>query len=515
MNLSSRTEIHKPALFSEQGMVVAQNARAAQIGAEILSAGGNAADAAVAVSFALGVVEPWMSGVGGGGAALFRDAASGVVYSIDFGLRAPLELVPGAFVLADGISQELFPWRRVVGDRNACGIHSVAVPATVAGMAALHARFGRMPWAELIAPAIEEARRGFLVDWFSSLAIGANTARLTADPAMAEQFLPDGVPPSTIDMGKARRLPMMQLAETLEAIAAGGAHAFYKGDIATALVQEFADLGGSIGKADLSAMSVDIIEASSTRFRQADVFLAPGLTAGRTLGRTLSLLAGSDGARPQSSMRDWYVAIADALQTAQAERWEQDGDTQHPDCTSHFSTCDAAGNLCSVTQTILSAFGSGVMTPKTGVILNNGMLWFDPEPGRPNSLGPGKRCLMNVCPTIVRQKDRFTAIGAAGGRRILSAVAQLVGFVVDHGMSIEEATHHPRIDCSSAGTIQIHPGLVDTLANAFPGKETFSVPHTVWPIAYSIVGALAVEPDGAIGCADPISPGADAAVSDG
>ena len=514
MSLSSRTETVKPALHSDSGMVVAQNARAAAIGAQILEAGGNAADAAVAVSFALGVLEPWMSGIGGGGAALFRDVSSEKVYSIDFGLKAPARLRQGAYALAEGRSRELFSWKAVEGDRNAIGIEAVAVPATVAGMAAIHCRFGRMPWKDLLAPAIDNARAGLDIDWYSSLVIATSMGRLT-DPTIAAQFLPGGLPPQVLDVALGRRLPLSRLADTLATLADEGPDCFRIGSLASTLVGEIADLGGTIGFGDLAGVTAEIAEATSTVFRDSEIFLSPGLTAGRTLGRAMDLLATDESARHGASMRDWYIAIAASLDKAQAERWANDGDIRQGDCTSHFAVADAAGNLCSVTQTVLSAFGSGVMTPKSGIILNNGMLWFDPEPGRPNSIAPAKRCLMNICPTILRQGGRHTAIGAAGGRRILSAVAQIAGFLVDHGMTPEEAMHHPRIDCSTAGVVQVPPSLAGLLETAFAATTTSSPPHVPWPILYSIAGVLAVEADGATGCADPIAPWSDVAVPNG
>ena len=495
-------------------MVVAQNARAAVIGTDILEAGGNAADAAVAVSFALGVLEPWMSGIGGGGAVLFRDASCGRVYSIDFGLKAPARLRQGAYTLTDGRSRELFPWRGVEGDRNAIGIDAVAVPATVAGMAAIHGRFGRMPWKDLLAPAIESARSGLDIDWYSSLVIATTMGRLT-DPAIAAQFLPGGLPPQVLDVALGRRMPMPRLADTLTTLADEGPGCFRTGSLASTLASEIAELGGTIGAGDLADVTADITEARSIRFRSAEIFLSPGLTAGRTLGRAMEFLEADEKAQQGTSIKDWYAAMATSLDKAQAERWANDGDVRQNDCTSHFATADAAGNLCSVTQTILSAFGSGVMTPTSGIVLNNGMLWFDPEPGRPNSIAPGKRCLMNVCPSILRQGERYTAIGAAGGRRILSAVAQIAGFLVDHGMTPEEAVHHPRIDCSATGVVQVPPSLTGLLDGAFAGTTTSGPPHVPWPILYSIVSVLAVEADGATGCADPIAPWSDVAIPNG
>ena len=154
-----------------------------------------------------------------------------------------------------------------------------------------------------------------------------------------------------------------------------------------------------------------------------------------------------------------YVAYARALDQAFNTRLAGMGDAaglaeaaQAPSCTTHFCIVDRHGNLCSVTQTLLSIFGSRVVSPSTGLLLNNGIMWFDPEPGKPNSLGPGKRCLGNFCPVIGEAADgRRFALGASGGRKIIGAVLQIISFMLDHGLTLEEAFHQQRIDMSGGG----------------------------------------------------------------
>lgn len=505
MNFSPRTTIRKPGLRSRNGVCVAQNAQAARIGADILEDGGNAYDAAIAMSFALGVLEPWMSGIGGGGGMVLRDAKSDCVQGIDFGLIAPKGLDPATYQLTVGHSTDLFPWRNVVEDRNLAGIHSVATPGIVAGMGKLHEFGGTMPWTELLAPAIDLARGGVAGDYYSQLFISTFVERLSQDPMLSSTFLIDGKPPSgaVLATGQAR-WHMPKLADTLSCLANAGWQEFYRGDIAQMMVDEVANMGGSLGREDLQDYTATQSSADCAAYAGADVYLAPGLSAGKTLARTLALSSGS-----QSD--NWHAALAEALHRAQAERWNEDGDIappKTPDCTTHFATSDKQGNLVSVTQTILAGFGSGVMLPQSGVLLNNGMMWFDPEPGRPNSIAAGKRCLMNIAPTILRQGDGFSAIGAAGGRRILSAVAHLVGYMADLGMNAEDAIHAARSDCSIEGVVTCPAELAPITVS---GCATHVVPALPWPLTYAIPSILSVDSSGSMGCADPVSPWADAA----
>ena len=159
-----------------------------------------------------------------------------------------------------------------------------------------------------------------------------------------------------------------------------------------------------------------------------------------------------------------YVAYASALQAAYRERLKDRGDADGrralgaealaPACTSHFSAVARAGIMAAVTQTLLSTFGSKFVSPQTGVTMNNGIMWFDPTPGGPNSLGPGKRCLTNYTPVLAQAKDgRRLALGASGGRRILPSVAQLLSFVMDYGMDLDAAIHAPRIDASEGAVV--------------------------------------------------------------
>jgi gamma-glutamyltranspeptidase/glutathione hydrolase len=152
---------------------------------------------------------------------------------------------------------------------------------------------------------------------------------------------------------------------------------------------------------------------------------------------------------------------------------------------------DRRGNMLSMTQTLLSAFGSSVVSPSTGLLMNNGIMWFDPEPGRPNSIAPGKRCLMNICPLVVDSGDMRAALGAAGGRKILPAVAQLALFMADYGMTLDQAMHTPRIDVSGGPTVVADAALPHDVLEALGAEfNTVAVGRSFFPLAYACPSAV-------------------------
>jgi gamma-glutamyltranspeptidase / glutathione hydrolase len=185
-----------------------------------------------------------------------------------------------------------------------------------------------------------------------------------------------------------------------------------------------------------------------------------------------------------------------------------------PSCTTHFSVVDRAGNLCAVTQTLLSIFGSRVVSPSTGVLMNNGIMWFDPVPGRPNSLGPGKRCLGNYCPVVGATQDgRRFALGASGGRKILGTVLQLVSFLSEHGMTLEQAFHQARLDVSGGDAViadsALPHGVIAALREAFTVR---TARRTVFPYAFAVPAGVLRDGDLNTGCTEIMSPWGDAVV---
>ncbi|MGM0584340.1 MAG: gamma-glutamyltransferase [Pseudomonadota bacterium] len=515
--LSRTQQVRKIVKETKGGVVAAQHRRAAEVGAEVLAAGGDAMDAAVAVSFAIGVVEPWMSGPAGGGAMMLWREDEGRAHAVNYGMRAPAGLDVADYPLSgEGRADDLFPWKSVVGDRNVQGATAVAVPGLVDGMGLAHERFGTMPWAELVQPAVGLAREGMQVDWYSSLLIASVARALSLDADAAAMFLDDGVfpPVSGWTSTTVRRLDQSRMADTLEAIARGGPRELFEGDVARALAADIQDKGGSLSADDLRAYRARFEDPLSFPYREGLFHVAPGLTAGPTFRDIFAALAGdlSPGRAPDGSA---FAAYARALKSAYRRRLAEMGDEgEHPEapaCTTHFSVVDRHGNMAAVTQTLLSIFGSRVVSPSTGLLMNNGIMWFDPEPGHPNSLAPGKRCLMNVCPAIGETADARFAFGASGGRKIVGAVAQLSSFVADFGMSLEEAFHHPRIDVSGGETVMADEALPqETLDALAAGNPVASAPRTVHPYAFACPAGVLRRGGRNMGCTEIMSPWGDA-----
>jgi gamma-glutamyltranspeptidase/glutathione hydrolase len=208
-----------------------------------------------------------------------------------------------------------------------------------------------------------------------------------------------------------------------------------------------------------------------------------------------------------------FVAYARILREAYTDRLATMGETsdhRDPSTTTHLNVIDRDGNMVALTQTLLSVFGSKVVLPTTGILMNNGIMWFDPRPESPNYLAPNKRPLTNMCPVIVRREGKPSfAIGASGGRKILPAVFQISSFLIDHGMSLEDAFHHPRIDASGGDTVGVDPRLPEPVQNAlaadFPVAPTELV---VYPTNFACPSAVLDDPSDGVhyGISDVMSP---------
>ncbi len=517
-NFSNTQQVRKSVIATRGGVVAAQHKRAAEVGAAVLEAGGDAVDAAIATSFAIGVVEPWMSGPAAGGCMTLWRAGEAKAHAINYGMRSPLELDPADYPLTgDGRVSEFFPWPLVVDDRNVQGATAIAVPGVVDGMGLAHGRFGRLPWRDLVAPAVRLAREGLLVDWYSGLVTASAARALAQDVDAAAMFLDDGTWPivGTWTAVNERHLDQQALARTLEAVARNGPREFYEGDVARALVQDVRAKGGCLSEKDLASYRAEMVAPLVIPYRGGRVFAVPGMTGGPTLAHCLAALAA--GAAPVAGAPgpQSYLAYARALDDGFRARLAGMGDHESPaapGCTTHFSVVDRHGNMCSVTQTLLSIFGSRVVSPSTGLLMNNGIMWFDPEPGKPNSLGPGKRCLGNYCPVVGEGADgRRFALGASGGRKILGTVLQISAFMMDHGQSLEEAFHQPRIDMSGGGKVvadsALAPEVIEALGTAFP---VTTARRTVFPYAYACPAGVMRDGDRNMGCTEVMSPWGDA-----
>ena len=508
--------VTKPARHGPRGVVAAQEIEAAEAGAAILRDGGNAIDAAVATALALAVTEPWMSGLGGIGFAIVHSAAEGGVRAVDFGPVAPAALDPADYRLTGEEGADMFGWPRVEDDANIHGARSVAVPGAVAGYALAAERFGRKPWAELAAPAVALARRGHRATWWTTLNVAAEAPLLALYPASREAWLPGGFPPSMPAEGPPERLPNPALARTLGTLAREGPRAFYEGALARSIAADVRAAGGPLSEADMAGYAARIVEPLSVARGDAVYHLPAGLTAGPTFADALSRLPAFGPGAPDAEV---YAACAAALAGAYRRRLEamgHAGDDGGRACTTHISAADADGNMVLMTTTLLSRFGSRLVLPGSGVLMNNGINWFDPRPGRPNSLAAGARPLTNMCPmAATRDGAPWFGFGASGGRRILPAVFQLASFANDFGMDLGAALARPRIDASGIDRL-VHDGRLDAATVAAIRAVAPSEPWTptAFPTVYANPSGVAMaEGGGCVGAAHIHSPAGGVAVA--
>ncbi|WP_254702240.1 MULTISPECIES: gamma-glutamyltransferase [unclassified Roseivivax] len=507
-------EITKHVVETDRGVVAAQHRQAAEAGANVLAAGGDAVDAAVACSFVCGVLEPWMSGPAGGGGAMHWRADTSTAHALNFGMSAPAALDVADFPLSgDGLAGDLFPWERVVEDRNVQGARAVAVPCVVAGLEAAHERWGRMPWAELLQPAITHARRGMEVDWFAALIIASAARDLAQDPDAAAQFLVEDRFPRSFSWTAqgSDRIDQSRMADSLDILAREGAGALHGGDLGAALAADVAAKGGYLSREDLAAATPRFETPLRVDYRDARFEVLPGLTAGPTFAHALAHL--SDVA--PSTLDEARPAHARALLSAYRDRLTNmghDGEIHAaPGSTTHFSVVDREGNMVAHTQTLLSVFGARVVSPSTGLLLNNGIMWFDPVQGRPNSLQPGAPCLMNICPALGHAGGMRVAFGAAGGRKIVSAVAQLAALFADFGMDLGAAFATPRIDVSGPERIVADDALPDAVIEALRAvAPTSTVRRSVLPYPFAIPSAVSTRDGRQAGTSEVMAPWADA-----
>jgi gamma-glutamyltranspeptidase/glutathione hydrolase len=505
----SRWIIDKHEAIAEHGMVTAMHPLAAAAGVEILRAGGNAVDAAVATAFAIGVVEPAMSGVGGVAAMVIYLASEGRTVVVDGSSSAPAAAREDTFELSapDSIGG-MYGWRGTLGDAANTGYRTPVVPGQPACLLHAHQRYGsgRLSRAQVMAPAIRLAEEGFGVDPYQAQTIAFAQRRLKTFPETFRTFfLADGTPPVPATSNRdADRLVQPDLARTLRALADQGPAALYQGEIGDRLVADLQANGGLIDRDDLAAygvreyapgLEVDYrghhlvglspTSGSMTAFEALNIlshFDLPGLGAGSP--ESVHLIA--EACRRAFLDRFAYLAdpdlqavpiegllsgpyAAQIATTISPDRADPDAVAGDPwrfqlagtgagarpggvsagdGCTTHLNVVDAERNAVSLTSTLGELFGSAVVARGTGILLNNGMTWFDPEPGHVNSIRPRKRILWAPTPTLVLRDGRpLLAIGAPGGRRIISALVQSLVNVLDFGLSVQSAVTTPRIHC--------------------------------------------------------------------
>lgn len=499
MTIRSRFQISKSEVAVHGGVVSTQHPLASEAGARILADGGNAIDAAVAAAVAVTVVEPMMSGIGGGGAMVVHDPATGRDVAIDFLPRVPGTATPDMYELDTARKDVgMYEWPAVKGDANFVGHRSIGVPGTIAGLCLAHRRWGRLSLAAVLEPAIEYAH-GHMVDGYISAVTAGLARRLREYPEAASIYLPDGLPPAapTRVYMPVEPLRQLDLARTLQRIARNGPDEFYRGETARLIVAEMERNGGLISAEDLASYRPIVHEETrKATYRDITISALPAPCGANTVIEALNILENFDVgsirrdsaqglnlmAQAQAlAFQDRFAFLADpahhdvpdeillskdyAAARARVIRLdsrlekvapgdpgafaaENSGTPQDRSCTTHLGVVDKNGMMVSLTNTVGDLWGSYIVARGTGVLLNDGMVWFDPVPGRINSVAPRKMPLSAIAGVLAHRKGKpFITIGAPGARKVMTAVLQSLVNVVDHGMSLQEAIGAPRIHC--------------------------------------------------------------------
>lgn len=500
------------AVSSRNGIITAPDARAAAAGVKMLEQGGNAFDAAIATAFAIGVVEPFMSGIGGGAWITARLGGSGQRITIEGPLVSPRAAHSGMFTLTGDAAGGVYGWPAVVDDANIVGPLSIATPGNVAALGEASA-FGRLGLAQCLEPAIWLAENGTSANWLTTSCIVSEMRALRRDAASSRLFLPDGIPLCSDVTGPADVLVQAELGATLRRIAEHGVAEMYTGTSARAIASFVQASGGILDGDDFARYNAVVdIHPQGWDFDGFRV-TGPMRTGVATVVQTLRLLdelrRGHPGVSPGDAAARWAraldAAMSDRLTLMAADpqggtNWDDLLSSEHatqlleapPEsatgqgsgCTSHITAADSEGTVVSLTQTVLSLFGSRMVEPSTGVLLNDGMMYFDPRAGTANEVRSSSPGLSAVSPVVIEHAGGVVGLGASGGRRIMSCVAQLVDSVIN-GSSPQVAIEAPRMHCEN-GTVVIDPRWVDVsdaLTAAGFGVEIRSEQPTTWHYA--------------------------------
>lgn len=495
----------KPSVSSREGVVAAQHVLAAEAGASSLARGGNAVDAAVTAALALCAVEPWMCGIGGSGFMVIWLAKEQRAVALDFQGVLPQGLSAADYPIDDSLPLTSMGFPAVTNFANTQGARAVTVPGAVAGFDHALRNFGRFGLADALQPTIELAETGIPASWFCTLMISTEMTILAKDPVSSAIYLPDGAP---LQPGALLKIP--GLATTLRRLAAGGAKAFYRGDIGQDLVTELGQQGSRMTMEDLAAYTVREFAPMEAQHRGATLYTPGDVSGGLRQRDFLAHIAAalpSPAAAPDAN--SWCI-YAEALEKAwHAHRARNGSLAEVGSSTSSLSAVDAEGNMVALTYTLLDHFGAGITLPKTGLALNNGVSYFDPRPGKRTSIEGGKRInSSNMVPTIaVRDGTAQFAIGASGGDLIMPCVSQIAALMLDFGMTLEEAFHSPRLDASHRGSLRADPRLGAEVLAALGARHKLEVSgNVVMPKLYACPSGVARQPGGFSGMSDPALP---------
>jgi gamma-glutamyltranspeptidase/glutathione hydrolase len=537
---SGRLQARQP-VHARHAMVVSRETHATDAGVAVLRAGGNAVDAAVAVGFALAVTHPSAGNIGGGGFMLIR-LAGGATTFLDFRERAPGKASRDMYLGPDGKPTQ----------DSVTGYRASGVPGTVRGFETAWRKYGRKQWAELVAPAIELASKGFPVSYGLATSLRSAARRMEAFPESKRVFLNGG---KFYEMGDNFVQP--DLAATLSRIAAQGAKDFYEGETARKLAKAMAENGGTITLDDLKNYTVVERKPLTGQYHGYDIITAPPSSSGGIgILQMLGMLEGTGyekgGAGSASEIhwtaeamrryfadraqylgdadfvkvpiagmldRDYIAGLRKTIDPEKATPSSQGGAGDPPGYesseTTHYSIVDAEGNAVSVTYTLNNSYGSAVTAPGLGFLLNDEMDDFAAKPGSPNMFGlvqgeanaiqPNKRPLSSMTPTIVLRNGKlYLVVGSPGGPTIITAVLETIQNVLDFGMNIQDAVDWPRFHHQwMPDKLYIEPGISpDTIALLKARGYDVEIRRSMGEVA-----AILVNGDWLQGAADPRSEG--------
>ena len=482
-----------------RGMVITNHPVASAAGAEMLAAGGNAIDAAIAALFTLTVVEPMMVGILGGGAFHIR-TPDGTHTVLDNQSTVPGAAGPTTYTPDPNAAPGTMD---TIGRRNAVGPTAVATPGNLKGWLEALDRFGTFSRSDVTEPAIRHASRGFRVTPYLHECVSDCAADMRNDPEIARHYLPDGSPitPGT-------RLITGDYAETLRLIAREGAECLYSGPIGRIYTDHMRANGGYITPGDLAAVQTITRDPVRGTYRGFDIIGPPPPVSGPMhIIQMLNILEHYDITKLGFGSTDTVHLLAEVLKIAFADRaaavadpafvkvpverilsksyandrrsavdmsraksWSAEVAPEGSAYTTHLTVADGMGNVVAATQTINSLFGARYMVPGTGMIPNNYMYVLDPRPGRASSVEPGKRMTSSMAPVIVLKDGKPAyALGLPGGLRIFPSVMQALSNLIDHGMTVQEAVEAPRV-WTQGHALEIEGGISDDVFNALRAR---------------------------------------------
>ncbi len=457
-------------VIAQQGIAATSQPLASQAAAQILARGGTAVDAAIAANAVLAVIEPMKCGLGGDLFVLYREEATGKLVGLNASGPAPKALSP-----------EFLAGQRITA-MPASGIHTFTVPGAVDGWARMHQRYGKLQWKELFQPAIAYAEKGFPIPEGIQESWTLFAGRIQADPESVRVFLPGGHVPGEGDLF---RNPDM--GHALRLIADQGPGAFYKGEIAAAILKTSQKLGGTMTAADLAGFSSEWVSPISIDYRGWKITELPPNTQGFAALEMLNImevtppspfgafsptemhkrieamkLAYADVRRYNADPRTADVPVDRLLSKDYAKKRAALIDPRKANCdvasgdpfgsnTTYFTVVDKEGNIASWIQSVYEDFGSGLTAERMGFIMQNRGALFTLEPGSPNVLAGGKRPFHTIIPAMMEKGDRHIGFGIMGGANQPLAHAQFVSNIVDFGMNIQAALEAPRFTKRNAG----------------------------------------------------------------